>query len=389
MQNVRCRFWGFALLAGLMLGAQGALAQTSLADSSSGLLEWTAPPATRHTAQTPAQEEIGKTKGRPLPAPELLQPTLDPALPVYHARRDLHLSGTFKVSASDVLPHLVRRWITGFERDYPHVHLMLSPPFAGSLGAVALANGKIDVAVVSRELRPSDITLFKAHYGYPPLSVAVSGGSYRQFGFLDSVVFVVNKDNPIDQLSFDQLDQILSATHARGGTAITTWGQLGLTGDWASRPIHIYGIKPWNGFEEFVRQRVLSANGRRGQWRDGIAFAKTVFPIAGEVAKDPDGIGYTGMAFVDAPVKLLALQAEAGKPYYPPTYENVASADYPLSRLVYLNLNRVPGKPLDPALQQFLLYILSRQGQQDVLDQAIYLPLRARQVDESRKLIMQ
>ncbi|MBU6472319.1 MAG: phosphate ABC transporter substrate-binding protein, PhoT family, partial [Alphaproteobacteria bacterium] len=135
--------------------------------------------------------------------------------------------------------------------------------------------------------------------------------------------------------------------------------------------------------------RVLSANGRRGQWRDGIAFAKTVFPIAGEVAKDPDGIGYTGMAFVDAPVKLLALQAEAGKPYYPPTYENVASADYPLSRLVYLNLNRVPGKPLDPALQQFLLYILSRQGQQDVLDQAIYLPLRARQVDESRKLIMQ
>lgn len=387
MRNVFCWLCGLALVADLSLGASSAWAQTKPAANGDGLVEWTAPAAPRPLPQTPAQEEIGKTKGRPLPAPELLQPTLDPALPIYHARGDLHLAGTFKVSASDVLPDLVRRWIAGFERDYPHVHLKLSPPLAGSLGAVALAKGNIDAAFVSRELRPSDITLFQAHYGYKPLSVPVSGGSYRQFGFLDAVVFVVNKHNPIGQLSFAQLDRILSSTHARSGEAITTWGQLGLTGEWADRPIHIYGIKPWNGFEEFVRQRVLSTNGRRGEWRDGIAFAKTVFPIAGEVAKDPDGIGYTGMAFVDAPVKLLALQAEAGKSYYSPTYENVADANYPLSRLIYLNLNRAPGKRLAPALQQFLLYILSRQGQQAVLDQAIYLPLRAGQVDDSRKLI--
>ena len=387
MRRVLCRLSVVVLVAGAGLCAHGASAQTRPTDSSGGLVEWMIPAASRRIPQTPAEEEIGKTRGRPLPQPELLQPTLDPALPDYRVRRGLRLAGTFKVSASDVLADLVRRWIAGFERDYPRVHLVLSPPFAGSLGAVALARGQIDAAFVSRELRPSDIALFKARYGYPPLSVPVSGGSYRQFGFLDSIVFVVNKVNPIEQLSFDQLDRVLSSTHARGGEAITTWGELGLKGKWKDRPIHIYGIQPWNGFEEFVRQRVLSADGKRGQWRDGISFARTVFPIAEEVAGDPDGIGYTGMAFVDAPVKLVALQAKTNGPAIAPTYENVASAGYLLSRLVYLNLDKAPGKPLPQALKQFLLYILSRQGQQKVLEQAIYLPLRAGQARAGRAML--
>ncbi|MBU6474055.1 MAG: substrate-binding domain-containing protein, partial [Alphaproteobacteria bacterium] len=308
-------------------------------------------------------------------------------LPAYRVRRGLRLSGTFKVAASDVLPDLARRWIAGFEHDYPGVHIALSPPFAGSLGAVELANGKIDAVFVSRELRPSDIAAFETKYGYAPLSVPVSGGSYRHFGFLDSVAFVVNRHNPIAALSFAELDRVLSSTHLRGGAAITTWGQLGLTGEWENRPIHSYGIKPWNGFEEFVRQRVLSTSGARGEWRQGISFAATVFPIAAEVANDPDGIGYTGMAFVDSPVKILALRAEGAGPAVSPSYENVASAAYPLSRLVYFNVNKRPGKALAPALEQFLLYILSRQGQGKVLDQAIYLPLRAGQVRLSRALL--
>jgi len=385
MKKIVLSLSGVVLAAALCAPASPAAAGTP--DASGGMVELLAPPATRALPQTPAQEEIGKTQGRPLPAPELLQPTLDAALPGYRPDRRLHLKGTFEVAASDVLPDLVRRWIAGFAHYYPHVHIVLRPPFAGSLGAVALANGKLDAVFVSRELRPGDIAAFKAKYGYPPLSVPVSGGSYRQFGFLDSVVFAVNKDNPVEQLSFDQLDRVLSSSHARGGDAITTWGQLGLTGEWAARPIHIYGIKPWNGFEEFVRQRVLSAGGKRGQWRDGVSFAKTVFPIAEEVANDPDGIGYTGMAFVDAPVKLVALQAKASGPAIAPTYENVASARYPLSRLIYFNVNRKPGKPLAPAFRQFLLYVLSRQDQQNVLNQAIYLPLRAGQVEQSRSLI--
>ena len=160
-----------------------------------------------------------------------------------------------------------------------------------------------------------------------------------------------------------------------------------MTGEWANKPIHIYGVKPWNGFEEFVRQRVLSIPGKRGEWRDGITFDTVVFPIAGRVANDPYGIGYAGLAYLDAPVKLLALAPQSPGPTIAPTYENVARAEYPLSRLIYLNLNKAPGKPLPPALEEFLRFILSREGQQVVLDERIFIPLRASQAAASLTLL--
>ena len=127
-------------------------------------------------------------------------------------------------------------------------------------------------------------------------SVPVSGGSYRQYGFLDAIAIIVNPDNPVKQLSLQQLDGVFSRSHLRGGRAVATWGELGAAGPWADRPVHVYGIKPWNGFEEFVRQRVLNSNGQRGDWRTDIHFDKLVFPLAQRVAADPDGIGYTGLA---------------------------------------------------------------------------------------------
>ena len=218
----------------------------------------------------------------------------------------------------------------------------------------------------------------------------ISGGSYRQFGFLDAVGFAVNPSNPLDHLSFDQLDAILSTTHARGDQPITTWGQLGLTGDWADKPIHIYGVKPWNGFEEFVRQRVLSVPGTRGEWRSGVAtdatpadprvhWEDTVFKIAGDVANDPYALGYTGLAYLDQPVKVLALSEHAGDPPVAATQDDVAAARYPLSRLTYLNMNKRPGAPLEPGLAELTRFILSQPGQQLVRDQGLFLPLRANQ----------
>ncbi|MGW1706065.1 hypothetical protein ACWCP8_11050 [Streptomyces sp. NPDC002206] len=119
-----------------------------------------------------------------------------------------------------------------------------------------LIKGKLDCVFVSRELKPADIQGFHDAFGYDPLSIPISGGSYRHFGFLDSVGFMVNKKNPVDKLSLDPLDAVLSTTHNRGGKAATTWGDLRATGDWADKPIHIVGLQPWNGFEEFVRERV-------------------------------------------------------------------------------------------------------------------------------------
>ena len=349
-------------------------------------VDWSIPAVSANKPQTDEEAKYGQEHGRKLPQPELLQPTLDPLLTPYQPQHGRNLSGSFKAAASDVLPGLVKVWIKAFQHYYPEVKIDVPPPYAGSLGAKELVNGAIDMVFVSRELKPDDITDFKGKFGYAPTSVPICGGSYRHFGFLDAVAFFVNKDNPVERLSFDQLDGILSTTHHRG-PAITQWGQLGLKGEWTAQPIHIYGIKPWNGFEEFVRQRVLSVAGKRGEWREDIRFDKVVFPVAGRVAQDRLAIGYSGMAYIDSGVKLVALGGTANGPFYPPTYENVARATYPLSRLVFLNLNKAPGKALDPALDEFLHFIVSKEGQQVVLNQAIYLPLREGQAANSRALI--
>jgi len=349
------------------------------------MTEWVVPSLPTNHPQTPADEEAGRQQGRKFPVPESLQPMLDSELRVYRPVAS-GLSGSYKAASSDVLPGLVKQWIDAFHKYYPNVNIALGPPYAGSLGAKELIKGDLDLVFVSRELRPDDIGEFKAKFGYDPLSIPICGGSYRHFGFLDAVAFFVNKDNPIEKLSFDQLDGILSSTHFRNGKTILTWGDLGLAGEWADKPIHIYGVKPWNGFEEFVRQRVLSVSGKRGEWRDGITFEKVVFPLAGHVAEDRYGLAYSGVAYIDSGVKVLPL-AQNGADYYPPTYENVASAKYPLSRLVYVNTNASATKPLPPALKEFFAFILSKQGQQLVLDQAIFLPLQSWQAETSASLL--
>lgn len=368
--------------------SSGAVAAAGAIANVGANVEWVIPAAPSVQPQSPEAAEAGRNSGRRLPTPEILQPTLDPALPAYEPRKDLKLSGEFKGASSDVLPGLVKRWAEKFKNYYPDVSISIAAPYAGSLGAKELVKETLDFAFVSRELKPEDLTDFKAKFGYDPLSVPVSGGSYRHFGFLDAVGFFVHKDNPLERIDFDQLDAIFSSTRHRGGAPITTWGQLGLNGDWADKPIRLYGIQPWNGFEEFIRQRVLSRDGRRGEWRSDIHFDKTVFPVAKRIAGDRYALGYSGIAYIDAPVKMLPLAADKGGRYVAPTYENVALAQYPLSRLIFFNTNKAPGKPLHPVLDEFLKFILSREGQQVVLDQAVFLPLRAQQADSSRALLM-
>ena len=351
------------------------------------MVEWIIPALQTNKPQTPEEAEAGRQRGRDLPPPEILQPTLDPALQSYRPRTDVQIAGSFKGAASDVMVVIAQAWLDKFKTYYPGATLTIAPPYAGSLGAVELVKGDLDFVFVSRELRPDDIKAFKSKFGYDPTSIPISGGSYRHYGALDAVAFFVNKDNPIEQLTFDQLDAMYSSTHHRSGKAITKWGDLGLAGEWADKPITVYGIQPWNGFEEFVRQRVLSVGEKRGEWRDGIKFEKVVFPMAKDIAADRYGIAYSGIAYLDAGVKVIPLVAKAGESPQAPTYENVALATYPLSRLTFFNVNKAPGKLLPPALEEFVRFVLSREGQQIVLDHARYIPLRANQAEDARKLL--
>lgn len=343
--------------------------------------------AARPAPPTEAEKEHWREHGRTLPTPELLQPTLDGALPAYQPLAADALQGNFRGTSSDVLVDLTRRWIAAFQRHYPKVKIEIAPPFAGSLGAKELIKGDLDFVMVSRELKPDDLTDFRAKFGYDPLSVPICGGTYRHFGFLDAVAFFVHEENPLRSVSFAQLDAILSRTRHRGGARIETWGQLGLTGEWADRPIRVWGVKPWNGFEEFVRQRVMSTPGQRGEWRDGLNLVPTVFPVSDEVARDRYALGYAGLAYVGPGVKLLPLVGEAGGAAIAPGYEEVARAEYPLSRLVFMNVNHGAAHPLPAALAEFMRFILSREGQQVVLDQQIFLPLRDSQARASAGLV--
>ena len=339
------------------------------------------------TKPTPAQSELWRQQGRDLPAPEPQQPILDPALPAYAPRRDIELSGRFKGASSDVLTALTKQWIAAFQKYYPRVTLDLPPPYAGSLGALELIKGDLQFVMVSRELKPTDLIGFAEKFGYPPFSAPISGGTFRHFGFLDAMAFIVHPDNPLQQLTFDQIDAVYSTTHHRGGAAITTWGQLGLTGEWADKPIHIWGVKPWNGFEEFIRQRALSVGGQRGEWRPDINFTETVFPISPAVAADRYALGYSGLAYIDDDVKKLDLVPPMGGPAVKPSNEEVNAVRYPLCRLVFFNTNKRPSQPLEPVLEEFLKFILSREGQQIILDQAVFIPLRAEQAAASRALL--
>ena len=336
---------------------------------------------------TPAEQALWKQQGRTLPVPETQQPALDAALPRYEPRRDLELSGHFKGASSDVLAALTKQWIAAFQKYYPKVMLDVPPPYAGSLGALELIKGDLQFVMVSRELKPTDVSGFAGKFGYPPFSTPISGGTYRHFGYLDAIGFFVHPDNPLKQLTFDQIDALYSSTHHRGGAAITTWGQLGLTGEWADKPVHLWGVKPWNGFEEFIRQHALSTGDKRGEWRDGINFTETVFPISPAVAADCYALGYAGLAYIGDDVKLVSLATSAGGPAIAPAMNEVYAARYPLCRLVFFNTNKRPGQPLEPVFAEFLKFILSREGQQIILDQAVFVPLRAGQAAASRAML--
>ncbi len=321
---------------------------------------------------------VGAQRARPDPEP-LYDAKVDPAVPTYVPGPPV--KGVLKGICSETFPDLMKLWIEGFKTHQPGLSIEVAPT-GGGVGSKALANGEVDFAAVTREINPADEALFVKRYGYKPAEIAVVGGSYRSYGFTDALAVFVNKDNPIEHLSFAQLDAIYSKTRLRGiKTPITTWGQVGLTGEWAHKPIHAWGVAPWNGFEQFMRLRVLKG----GEWRDDINFDSKVIPLPERVAADPYAISYSGIAYIKpgVAVKRIAVSQNPDGPFLSGTFEEVAAQTYPLARVMYFYFNRPPGKPVDTRIKEFLRYILSQEGQQAVVKDATYTPLPARLVNAS------
>lgn len=307
----------------------------------------------------------------PRPNPPLpYSATVDPALPAYRPVRGL--AGELKGVESNTVIGVEDRWITGFTKIYPNVKISVDIGGSGQ-GGPRITNGSADFAFIAREMMGREETPFIDKFGYQPLAISVAGGSYAVKAFTDCVVFIINKDNPLSEISYQQLDAIYSATRNRGlKQPIMTWGQLGLAGNWADKPIHVWGVEIPNGYDHFVNMHVLA----NGQWRDGIMTQHTVIPLSDKVAADPYAISYTGLAWDTNPnTKVLKLIVRPGDPAVAATFDNVAAQAYPLSRTIYIFVNRKPGVPLNPVLREFIRYALSREGQQAVVDDGIFTPL--------------
>lgn len=290
---------------------------------------------------------------------------------------------------------LAEAWATGLRRRHPKatVRIARGAKLAAE-GMAAVIEGRAQCALFVREPFPSELDAFHARFGRSPLLVPVAGGSHSTKGGTHAIAIFVNEANPLSRLTLAELDAIFSRTRRRGGREITTWGQLGLTGEWASRPIHAYGMlrrrETGNppGIVNFLEQRLLMGGEFRDDVREqaGDAREPALDAIVRRVADDPGGIGYSGFAYARRGAKTLALGEGAAGPFFAGSVDEVARRDYPLSREIYVLVDREPGKPLSPIVGEFLLFALSAEGQAAVArDRSGFIALRPDRVAEVRK----
>lgn len=301
----------------------------------------------------------------------------DPALPVWQPGKvDSVPEEELNLVGADIMDEITLGWIKLYRAAYPRLSVTMEARASGS-GVPALTAGIAHMAPVGREALPKEHDAFVKKFGYEPFAIRVATGSLGSLGKTATSVFLVAKDNPIPGLTFAQLDAIYSKTRKRGHADITTWGDLGLTGEWAKRPIHTYGLKPPNGIEQFVKWQVLLG----GEWKDNIQHVKGqgfthAFTVASnDMHTQLGGLTYALLANVTPDVRVVPLAEKDGDPFVAPTIDTVYHHTYPLSRYVYIYVNRPPGTPLEPKIKEFLKLVLSKQGQDVVAAEGVFMPL--------------
>lgn len=283
------------------------------------------------------------------------------------------LAGNLSSVGSDTLGNLMTLWGENFNRQYPGVNVQIQA--AGSSTApVALAAGAAQLGAMSRPMLASERQLFAAKYGYQPLAVPVA---------MDALVVVVNQDNPLNEISGQQLDAVFSATRRCGATTTPQrWGDLQLTSpEWRQRALQRYGRNSASGTWGFFKQQALCG----GDFRRDVSEYPGSAAVVQAVAASLNGIGYASMGFHLSGVKTLAI-ARNGAAAVAPDSETIRNGSYPWSRPLYIYVNKAPGKPLEPLTRAFLRQAISPQGQA-LVKQAGYLPLSDKQLREAQVLL--
>ncbi|MBX3749954.1 MAG: substrate-binding domain-containing protein [Opitutaceae bacterium] len=302
-------------------------------------------------------------------------PPVDPGIPAYHATAQV--TGPIATVGSDGMESMMEKWMSAFCRSQPGVHRGSRWSHQGTLnGYQALLAGEADVAAMGRELWPGEKVIYQAVRGQPePLEIRVARGGFNTPQRTTAQAIFVHADNPLAGLTIEQLDAIFGRERRQGlPSAITRWGQLGLTGEWADRPITLYIPNRVAPNAMSVQMSVLKG----GAW-SAAAQEGTIAEVAAAVAREKGAIAFGGFEEGGPGLRTVPVAADTGGDYVAGTPENVASGRYPLTRYLYIRLNRIPGQPLPLQVRELLRYILSQEGQAFIPTSA-YFPLRSDEV---------
>ncbi|MCB2107056.1 MAG: phosphate ABC transporter substrate-binding protein PstS family protein [Rhodobacteraceae bacterium] len=282
---------------------------------------------------------------------------LDPNLKDYTPTSGV--DGNLKSIGSDTLNNLMTLWAEGFKAQYPNVKIEIEGK-GSSTAPPALIAGTAQFGPMSRPMRGGEIDNFEQKYGYKPTVIRTA---------VDALAVFVHKDNPIKCLTLDQVDAIFSKTRKRGlKDDIVTWGDVGLTGEWASMPISLYGRNSASGTYGYFKEAAMA----EGDYKDSVKEQPGSSAVVQAVASDKGAIGYSGVGYKTADVRTVPLTTSEGGECFDATADNAYAGDYPITRFLYVYVNKNPGRAMDPLRAEFAKYVLSKQGQEAVIKDGYY-----------------
>lgn len=282
------------------------------------------------------------------------------------------ISGSLSSVGSDTLANMMTLWAEEFKRMYPNVNVQIQA--AGSSTApTALTEGVAQFGPMSREMKAGEIEAFEKRFGYKPVGIPVA---------VDALAVFVNKDNPVKGLTMEQLDAIFSSTLKCGGAQqASRWADVGLAGGWAAKDIQLYGRNSVSGTYGYFKEHALC----KGDFKSGVNEQPGSASVVQSVSSSLNGIGYSGIGYVTSGVRAVPLSKD-GKSFVEATEQNALTGKYPLSRFLYVYVNKHPNKPLSPMEQEFIKMILSKSGQTIVAKDG-YIPLPAKVVERDLKTL--
>jgi phosphate transport system substrate-binding protein len=286
---------------------------------------------------------------------------VDPSIPAY--TKVSGVSGNLSSVGSDTLANLMTLWAEAYKKQYPSVNIQIQA--AGSSTAPpALTEGTANLGPMSRKMKDVELQAFESKHGYKPTAIPVA---------VDALAVFVNKDNPIKGLTMEQVDGIFSANRLCGGGKIETWGDVGLTGDFADKPMQLFGRNSVSGTYGYFKEEALC----KGDFKGNVNEQPGSASVVQSVSQSLNGIGYSGIGYKTSSVRALPLAKRGTTNFVEADEAHALDGTYPLGRFLYVYVNKAPNKPLEPMELEFIKLMLSQEGQQIVVKDG-YIPVPAK-----------